>query len=171
MVLPHRHTHIHTYTHAHVHTCTSTHPSTHPTTHTHTNAPIHAYTHMHIYMYTHMHIYMYTHMYTHIHTRAYVFVCVGGGGCTVRCARAVCAVRKVGSFRPAFPDGQGDRSNYCILRHRTTQILTQSKNSDNELTQLCFTPKMLECCLNLLFLPCGCSSPGGGWFLRWSRER
>ena len=49
------------------------------------------------------------------------------GECTVRCARAV---RKVGSFGPVSPDGQGDRNNYCVLAHRTAQILTQSKNLD-----------------------------------------
>ena len=42
-----------------------------------------------------------------------------------RCARAV---RQVGYFAPVFPDGQGDRGNYCVPVHRTTQILTQSKN-------------------------------------------
>ena len=44
----------------------------------------------------------------------------------------------------------------------TTQIMSQNK--------LCFPLKMLDCCLNLLLLPCGRSSPGSGWFARWSRE-
>ena len=68
----------------------------------------------------------------------------------MRCARAV---RKVGCFRPVFPDGQGDRGHYRVPIHRTAQILTQSKIS-NELKP-CFTLKMPDCCLNLLFLPCG----------------
>ena len=55
--------------------------------------------------------------------------------------------------------------------HRTTQILTQSKNSDNELKQTVFPLKMPDCCLNLLFLPFARTSPGGGWFSGWSRER
>ena len=32
---------------------------------------------------------------------------------------------------PCSPDGQGDRSNCRVPMHRTAQILTQSKNSDN----------------------------------------
>ena len=35
------------------------------------------------------------------------------------CARAV---QKAGHFRPIFPDGQGDRGNYCVPIHRTAQI-------------------------------------------------
>ena len=76
---------------------------------------------------------------------------MGFGGRTVRCARAV---RKVGYFGPVSPDGQGDCGNYCLPRHRTTQILTQSKNSDNKLNKLCFILKMPDFCLNLLFSPC-----------------
>ena len=30
----------------------------------------------------------------------------------------------VGYFGPIFPDGQGDRRNYCVPMHRTTQIST-----------------------------------------------
>ena len=56
----------------------------------------------------------------------------------MRCARAV---QKVGYFGPIFPDGQGDHSNYCVAIHRTTQILTQSNNSDNELKQTIFPTK------------------------------
>ena len=48
---------------------------------------------------------------------------------------ALCTVRKVGCFGPVFPDGQGDRGNYCVPIHRTAQILAQSKNEDNDLTQ------------------------------------
>ena len=33
-----------------------------------------------------------------------------------------------------------------------------------------FPLKMPDCCRNLLFLPCGCSSPVGGWFSGWSRQ-
>ena len=48
-------------------------------------------------------------------------------------------VRKIGYFRPTGPaDGQGNRGNYCVPRHRAAQILTQSKNSDNELKQTTF---------------------------------
>ena len=46
-----------------------------------------------------------------------------------------------------------DCSNYCVP------------------IQLCFTLKMLDCCLNLPCLPCGRSFPGGGWFSGWSQER
>ena len=53
-------------------------------------------------------------------------------GCAVGCARAV---RKVGYFRPVFPDGQGDSGDYRVPIHRITEILTQSKDSDNELKQ------------------------------------
>ena len=56
-------------------------------------------------------------------------------GRTVRCARAV---RKVGYFGPVSPDGRGDRSNCCVPMRRTAQILTQSKNSDDELKQTTF---------------------------------
>ena len=80
-----------------------------------------------------------------------------GRGRTVHCARAV---KKVGFLcpdkwpkcrprgqictkstnhsRPIFPDGQGDRGNYCVPMRRTAPILTQSKNSDNELKQTMF---------------------------------
>ena len=35
----------------------------------------------------------------------------------------------------------------------------------------CFTLKMPDCCLNLLFFPCGeVRFPSGGWFVGWSRE-
>ena len=87
-------------------------------------------------------------------------LCVWGddwGGRTVRCA---CAVRKVGYFGPVFPDGQGDRSNDCVPMHGTAQILTQSKNSDDELNKLDFPLKMPDCGLNLLLLPSGRSLPG-----------
>ena len=43
-------------------------------------------------------------------------------GRTMRCARAV---RKLGSFRPVFPGGQGEGGNYCVPIHRTAQIFTQ----------------------------------------------
>ena len=87
--------------------------------------------------------------------RCGLFVCARGRGCvsTFECPpfcperpavtsqgahRALCPrcariVRQVGYFGPVFPDGRCDRSNYCVPRHRTAQILTQSKNSDNEL--------------------------------------
>ena len=35
-------------------------------------------------------------------------------------------------FRPVFPDGQDNRDNHCSPRHRTAQIPTQFKNSENE---------------------------------------
>ena len=43
-------------------------------------------------------------------------------------------MRKLGHFGPVFPDGQGDRGNYCVPIHGTAQMPTQSKNSDDELT-------------------------------------
>ena len=45
---------------------------------------------------------------------------------------------KVGNFRPVFPYGQGDCSTFCVPIPRTAQILTMSKNSDNELKQTMF---------------------------------
>ena len=39
-------------------------------------------------------------------------------------------MRKVGYFGPIFPDGQGDRKNYCVPMHRTAQILTEYKSVD-----------------------------------------
>ena len=63
---------------------------------------------------------------------------------TVRCAKSRL-------FLTHFPRCQGDRSNYCVPRHATTQ----SKNLDNELKQMYFPLKMPEYCLNLQFLPCG----------------
>ena len=57
---------------------------------------------------------------------------LGGAPCAV-------PVRKVGYCGPGVPHGQGARSNYCVAIHRTTQILTQSKNSDNELKQTMFS--------------------------------
>ena len=59
-----------------------------------------------------------------LHTRSLAL----GGGCTVRCARAV---RKVGYFGPVSPDGEGDCGHYCVPMHRTAQILTQSKNPES----------------------------------------
>ena len=43
------------------------------------------------------------------------------------------AVQKLGYFRPVFAECQGDRSNCSVPMHRAARILTQSKNSDNEL--------------------------------------
>ena len=48
--------------------------------------------------------------------------------------------------------------------------LLAAQNSDNEVKQIMFPLKMPDCCVNLLFLPCGWSSPGGGWFSGWSQE-
>ena len=57
----------------------------------------------------------------------------------MRSARAVPALmQKVGYFGPVSPDGQGDHSNYCVPMRRTAQILTQPKNSDNDLKQTMF---------------------------------
>ena len=53
----------------------------------------------------------------------------GGGGAH----HALC--RRCAKSGPIFPDGQGERSNYRVPMHKTTQILTQSKISDNELQQ------------------------------------
>ena len=52
-------------------------------------------------------------------------------GRTVRCA-------KTRLFWPVFPGYQGDRRNYCVPIHRTTQTLTQSKHSDNDRKQTMF---------------------------------
>ena len=49
-----------------------------------------------------------------------------------------------------------------FLRSPKTQIMSENKPY--------FPLKMPVCCLNLLFLPCGCSSPGGGGCSGWSRE-
>ena len=59
------------------------------------------------------------------------------------------AVRKVGYFAPIFPDDQGDRSSYCVPIHRTTQILSHSKTSDNELKRTIF-PTKNDCCFCLV---------------------
>ena len=53
----------------------------------------------------------------------------------MRCAHAV---RRVGYFGPVSPDGQSDRSHYSVPTRRTAQILTQSKNSDDESKQTMF---------------------------------
>ena len=73
----------------------------------------------------------------------------------MRCARAV---QKVGYCGHIFSDGQGDRSEHCVAIHRTTQILTQSKNSIMGKNKLCFTLKsrlLSVFYLHLVFLPCG----------------
>ena len=89
----------------------------------------------------------------------FVQLAKGAAPCAVP---ALCPpVRKVGYFGPVFPDGQGDRSNDCVPMHGTAQILTQSKNSDDELNKLDFPLKMPDCGLNLLLLPRGRSLPGG----------
>ena len=60
----------------------------------------------------------------------------GGGGGAVRCARAV---RKVGHVGPLSPPMAKVTSVTAVVPvHRTAQILTTSKNSDNELTQSTF---------------------------------
>ena len=64
-----------------------------------------------------------------------------GRYCTKGAHRALClrcAKSRLFFFGPVFPDGQGDRGHYCVPRHRTTRILTQSKNSDDELKQTMF---------------------------------
>ena len=48
---------------------------------------------------------------------------------------------QIACLSPIFTDGQGDRSSYYVPIHRTNQILTQSKNSDNELKQTIFPKK------------------------------
>ena len=53
-----------------------------------------------------------------------------------------------------------------VTTHRTAQILTQSNNSDNELTQTIFPTETL----NLLLLPCGHGPLVVGGFSGWSRE-
>ena len=98
----------------------------------------------------------------------------GGGGSSgprdALCPRCACAVRKVGYVGPIVPEGQGDCDKSCVPTHRTAQILTQPKNSDDEVKQTIFPLKIPECRPNLLFWPCGRRSPGGGWFSGRSRE-
>ena len=50
-------------------------------------------------------------------------------------------MQKVGYFGPISPNGQGDRSNYCVPIRRTAQIPTQSKYSDDGLKQTLFPTK------------------------------
>ena len=45
---------------------------------------------------------------------------------------------KEGVFGPSAHDGQADCGQYCVPMNRTPWILTQSKNSDNELKQTMF---------------------------------
>ena len=54
--------------------------------------------------------------------------------------------------------------------HMTTQILTQSKNSDNELKQTIIPTKNAGLLSRSAVLPSGRSPPVGGWLSRWSRE-
>ena len=87
---------------------------------------------------------------------------------SVRCARTV---RKVGYLGLVFPDGQGDRSNYCVPVHRTIQTHAQSKNSDNELKRTMFhTENATLLSESAVFAPWTYVAPGGAWFLGWSRE-
>ena len=53
---------------------------------------------------------------------------------------------------------QCDRGHYCVPIRRTAQIVTQSEKILSS-SKLYFTLKMPNCCLNLLLLPCGRSSP------------
>ena len=69
-----------------------------------------------------------------VETHAMIEVALWQWGCTVRCAKSRL-------FWTIFPNGQGERSNYCVPIHRTTQILTQSNNSDDELERTIFPTK------------------------------
>ena len=53
--------------------------------------------------------------------------------------RALC--ENYGDFGSVPPDGQGDRRNCCVPGRRTAQILTQSRNSSNELKQTQVSPE------------------------------
>ena len=50
----------------------------------------------------------------------------------VHCTLCLCCA-KIRLLWTRFPDCQADRSTYCVPVHWSTQILTQSKDSDNEL--------------------------------------
>ena len=82
---------------------------------------------------------------------------------------APCAVQKVGYFGPGFPNGQGDRSSYCVPIRGAAQIPTQSKNSDNEPKQSVFhteNARLLSKSAGFALWPC---APGGGWCSGWSQ--
>ena len=88
-----------------------------------------------------------------------------------RPGRCACAVRAVGYFGHVLPDGAGDRSNDCVPIRRTAQILTQSKNSDNELKQTVFpTEKAGLRSKSAVFAPWTSSPPVVGRFSGWGRE-
>ena len=91
------------------------------------------------------------------------------GGPALSCAPpfgdAPSAVCKVGYSRPVFPDSQGDHGNYCVPRHKTAQILTQSKNSDNDLNQPMFHTENARLLSESAFFPLWtCASPAVGHF-------
>ena len=67
------------------------------------------------------------------------------------------AVRKVGYFGHTFPPmAEGTAvTDYRVPGHGTAQLLTQSKDSDDEVDRTAFHTENADCCLNLRVLPCG----------------
>ena len=96
---------------------------------------------------------------------AFVFPTGGGGG-----GGAPCAAQKVGYFGPFFPNGQVTAVSTVFPCPGLLGLLLSSNSQIVSSNKLCFTLKMPDCCLNLLFLPRGCSFCGGGWCSRWSPE-
>ena len=83
-----------------------------------------------------------------------------------RCARAS------PPLFPIIPDGQGDRSNHRVPIRRTAQILTRSKNSDNELNQPIFPTKNARLPSESAgFAPWAYAPPVAGGFPGGSRKR
>ena len=58
-------------------------------------------------------------------------------------------------------DAGGRSGTYCVPIHRTAEILTQKARMTRQ-NKLHFPLKTPDRCLNLLRLPCGRTSPGGG---------
>ena len=57
-----------------------------------------------------------------------------------------------------------------IMSKTKTQITSKTKTQIMSKHKQCFMLKMPDCRLNLLLLPCGRSSRGGGWFSGRSPE-
>ena len=92
----------------------------------------------------------------------------GGAPCAVPALHARCAKKRLlWTHSPRW--SMSDRNSYCVPRHRTAQILTQPKNSDNELKQTrCRTENAglrSKSAVSALWSP-----PGGGWGSGWSQE-
>ena len=75
-------------------------------------------------------------------------------------------VQKVGYLGPVSHLGQVTAVTTVLPDTGLLAFLLSPKTQ----TMLYFPLKMPECCLNLLCLPCGPCSPGGGWCSGWSGE-